>query len=652
MDANANPFVTAVGYALVAFVWQGAAVGVVAAAALMMCRKHAASVRYAIGCAALILMAMAPVITVITIVRGHIVAASGSVTTGAATSQTTEATVVPGTLATTPAGNTPNWIASSLPTITAIWAGGVLAGALHLFLGWCRLRRMLRAAIVVSPEGWSHSVRALAARLGVTSRLHILTSTLTEVPAVVGWLRPAIVVPASVLAGLPAAYLDAVLAHELAHLRRRDYLVNALQCAVEVLLFYHPAVWWVSQQVRREREHCCDDEAAAACGDAHVYIRALVSLEELRCERARLALGATGGHLLHRVRRLMEPSFTGGPAVSGGIMIALTLSMMVVVGGLQTAAADPASAPVSQPAAMTTPAIAPAAMPEPAIRTAPVVARPPSRQPRANVTQVAAPVQQTPATGGIDGRVIDADGGVVPGVAVNVSSPLMGAARPLVTDARGEFHANDLNPGTYEVTLRLMGFRPSRGTVTVTSGRRAPVRFRLQVGELEESMTVSGIAAAGAARPEPQTEALVGQSLDALRRTLAGLQARGYSNQHPDVLAIVARIESLEKQTRLPATGSQVPIRVGGDIREPLKLKDATPVYPPDALAAGIQGTVFIEAVLSKDGTVQSARVLQGVTELDDAALTAVRQWLYRPTMLNGQPVEIVMTVTIRFVAR
>ena len=609
MDAPANPFSTAIGYALVAFVWQGAAIGVVTAAALTMCRTRAASVRYAIGCAALVLMAMAPVVTVITIVRGHTEAESASVTTRAATSQVPEATVPPGTLVTTPARNTTTWIASSLPTITAIWAGGVLTGALHLFLGWWRLRRMLRAAIVVSPEGWSHSLRALAARVGVTSRLQILTSTLTEVPAVVGWLRPAIVVPASALAGLPAAYLDAVLAHELAHLRRRDYLVNALQCAVEVLLFYHPAVWWVSQQVRHEREHCCDDEAAAACGDRHVYIRALVSLEELRCERARLALGATGGHLLDRVRRLLEPSSTPGPAVSGGIMITLvlTLSMMVVAGGLQTGAADPADASV-KPAAITAPVIAPMPVPAPAMRTAPAVSKPASKPPRASVTQVAAPVQQTPAPGGIDGRVIDADGAVVPGVTVMVSSPLTGAARPLVTNARGEFHANELSPGTYEVTLTLTGFRTSRGTVAVTSGQRAPVRFRLQVGELEESMTVSGIAARDVARPVPQT---------------AG-----------------------------PATGPQVPIRVGGDIRVPLKLKDTRPVYPQDALAARIQGTVFIEAVLSRDGTVQSARVVQGVAELDDAALTAVRQWLYRPTMLNGQPVEVVMMVTIRFVAQ
>lgn len=614
MDTLAAAFLTAVGYALVAFVWQGALIGVVAAIALTSCRRYAASVRYAIGCAALVLMAIAPVITVAAVARERAGTTAARVATSAPLASTGAPIEVAG--ASTLSDRTPKWIESRLPTITAIWAGGVLAGALHLCVGWWRLRRMLRSASVVSPQDWSHSVRDLAARLGITSSLRILTSALTEVPAVVGWLRPAIVVPASALAGLPAAYLDAVLAHELAHLRRRDYLVNGLQCALEVLLFYHPAVWWVSHQVRREREHCCDDEAAAACGDVQVYARALVSLEELRSERMRLALGATGGHLLHRVRRLVEPSFTGGPAVSGGLMMALTLSMMVLVGGLQTGAADSAVAPVA-PVQQWVPSAVPA--PQQERRPAEVTVRgvdppaapkaPTSRWKPATVQAGATPASaQTPATGGIDGRVIDPTGGVVPGVTVVVSSPLLPAARSLVTDARGEFHNGELKPGIYDVSLTLQGFRTARGPVTVSAGKRASVRFRLQVGELSESLTVVG-APTGVPTPPPSPEAVV-------------------------------------------PGAPQVPIRVGGDIREPVRLKDVKPVYPPDALAAGIEGTVTIEAIVSKEGTVQRARILQGVPELDEAALDAVTKWLYRPTLLNGQPVEVLMTVTIRFVAR
>src|SRR5207302_2395764 len=118
---------------------------------------------------------------------------------------------------------------------------------------------------------------------------------------VVGWLRPAVLRPVSTLGGLSPGQLEAVLAHELAHVRRHDSLVSLLQAAVETLLFYHPAVWWASERVRAERELCCDDEAVAACGDALAYARALADLEALRPAPPRLALAATGGRLFDRI---------------------------------------------------------------------------------------------------------------------------------------------------------------------------------------------------------------------------------------------------------------------------------------------------------------------------------------------------------------
>jgi hypothetical protein len=133
----------------------------------------------------------------------------------------------------------------------------------------------------------------------------VMQSAMVAVPALVGWLRPVILLPASVVTGMPATHLDAVIAHELAHVRRHDYLINALQAVVETLLFYHPAVWWCSRQVRIEREHCCDDLAVMACGDRVEYATALANLEELRRGDMPLALAVTDGPLLGRVRRLL-----------------------------------------------------------------------------------------------------------------------------------------------------------------------------------------------------------------------------------------------------------------------------------------------------------------------------------------------------------
>ena len=131
----------------------------------------------------------------------------------------------------------------------------------------------------------------------------MLESAAVTVPTLVGWVRPVVLLPAAALSGLTPEQLEAILAHELAHVRRHDYLVNLLQSLVETLLFYHPAVWWVSAEVRAEREHCCDDLAVAVCGDRLVYVSALAELTSM--ERRAFALAATDGSLLDRVRRIL-----------------------------------------------------------------------------------------------------------------------------------------------------------------------------------------------------------------------------------------------------------------------------------------------------------------------------------------------------------
>src|SRR6185295_2411884 len=125
-----------------------------------------------------------------------------------------------------------------------------------------------------------------------------------QAPTVVGWLRPVVLVPVGALAGLPADQVEALLLHELAHIRRHDYLVNILQNVAESLLFYHPAVWWISGHIRAERELCCDDMAVFVCGDSLSYARALAQLESFRPAQVS-ALAANGGSLADRIARLL-----------------------------------------------------------------------------------------------------------------------------------------------------------------------------------------------------------------------------------------------------------------------------------------------------------------------------------------------------------
>ncbi len=145
----------------------------------------------------------------------------------------------------------------------------------------------------------------LRRRLLISRPIRLLKSALVEVPTVVGWLRPVILLPASSLAGLTPGQLDAILVHELAHVRRFDYLVNIFQCLIETVMFYHPVIWWISRCIRDEREHCCDDLVVKVCGNRVAYARALATLEGLRVEMPQLAFAASGGSLLNRVRRLL-----------------------------------------------------------------------------------------------------------------------------------------------------------------------------------------------------------------------------------------------------------------------------------------------------------------------------------------------------------
>src|SRR5580693_5112634 len=148
-----------------------------------------------------------------------------------------------------------------------------------------------------------------------------LVSALVQAPVVVGWLKPVVLVPVGALAGLPPEQIEALLAHELAHIRRHDYLVNILQSIAEALLFYHPAVWWISNHIRNERELCCDDVAVAISGDAFIYARALVDLEQYRPAHLNPALAANGGSLRERIGRLLgQPTRFSSPRPGPGAL--------------------------------------------------------------------------------------------------------------------------------------------------------------------------------------------------------------------------------------------------------------------------------------------------------------------------------------------
>jgi beta-lactamase regulating signal transducer with metallopeptidase domain len=214
-----------------------------------------------------------------------------------------------------------------LPACAAVWLAGAVAAAGRLAVGWSLARRLVAEAAPLADARWQARLERWKSVLGITTPIGLVASGRVDVPIVVGWLRPVVIWPLATVAGMPADQLDAILTHELAHVRRHDVLVNLLQSVVEAAFFHHPACWWISAQVRAEREHCADDLAVRAlsagrAGARRSYATALLALEERR--QVALGTAANGGRLGDRVRRLVgiEPP-CGHPARLAAAVVVL-----------------------------------------------------------------------------------------------------------------------------------------------------------------------------------------------------------------------------------------------------------------------------------------------------------------------------------------
>lgn len=220
-----------------------------------------------------------------------------------------------------------------LPLATTVWLIGTLLFALRPLWGWLHVRRLKRHGLSPLSPQLRDLGASLAVRLGIKQGVQFLQSSLVEVPTIVGCFSPIILFPASAITGLTVQELEMILAHELAHIRRHDYLINLAQTVIESLLFYHPGMWWISNQIRQEREHCCDDIAVALGKNCAVYVQALARLEQQRHETPAIVLTATGGLLISRVRRILEQSKNE----VGYVNITACLTGLVLIGLVATA---------------------------------------------------------------------------------------------------------------------------------------------------------------------------------------------------------------------------------------------------------------------------------------------------------------------------
>ena len=307
---------------LLHFIWQGALVGFVTAVCLKFLSKRSAELRYVIAAAAMAIMLAAPVLTF---------AFYGQ--TGAIALRLLQWT------RTTHGGFTASGPLTSGSDATAVWAqwillawcAGVCSFLARLVMGWYLSHRMVRLSETAIPVQIRRLFDEMYGRLALSKPIRLLVQVRIDTPMVIGWLRPAVLLPISAIAGLNEEQLLGIFAHELAHIRRHDFLVNMLQRCVEAMLFYHPAVWWLSNRIRTEREDCCDDLAVRVCGNRRNYAEALVALEQKRQDRQALAVAATDGSLVHRIQRILGFESSGADWQSAAVTL-LFLGIWVVAG--------------------------------------------------------------------------------------------------------------------------------------------------------------------------------------------------------------------------------------------------------------------------------------------------------------------------------
>ncbi len=325
-----NALLVALGWTLVHFLWQGCIVALIFWLICVLAPRHAANLRYWSGIAGMMLSLGALLVTF-----------SLSYSPEAHFSLDVEpATAVNPFLVLS--GRLPDaWvllqtgIEPALPWVVLLWFIGVVFFSVGTVRDWLGVRKLLHEGLVGTEIQLQVALERIKAQLGVQLPVKLLASTRVLVPLAVGCLRPVILMPLSVLARLPRDQVEMILAHELGHIQRYDYAFNLLQVVMETLLFYHPAIAWMSRRVREEREHCCDDLVVRVCGRPATYARALANLEVIRSPEFLAAIPATGGNLLARIQLIIDNRSPARSSFLAQFALAAIAGLMVAFGAQQ-----------------------------------------------------------------------------------------------------------------------------------------------------------------------------------------------------------------------------------------------------------------------------------------------------------------------------
>ncbi|RFP22828.1 peptidase M56 [Duganella sp. BJB488] len=417
MNGVLAALVPAVGWALLHFIWQGLLIGWAVALAMFALRGARPQTRYAVACAGMLLCAALPLASILMqlsdagagagtprilrVLAGQGAGAADAAGQGAAAAdQGAAAAVVPALFGEGTLSTFETVLRHQLPWVVGLWLAGAALMSLRLALGLQWVAERTRAGAYTVNHYWQRRLSELARRFDIERHVRLGVADLLDSPITAGCWRPIVLVPAALVSGMPPDLLEALLAHELAHIKRHDYLVNLIQSAIEIVLFYHPSVWALSRRIRIEREQIADDLAVDMLGQPQRLAQALSELDRFQFDTTQLAHAAHGGNLMSRIKRLLRPDVEPvswkmalplmGLFAAGAVFYAHAAPPAPDVAAVATVEQVSQMADVGQVEPVQPPA-APAAEAEPAAPAAPAAAAAPAAPAAVAVAELAVP---------------------------------------------------------------------------------------------------------------------------------------------------------------------------------------------------------------------------------------------------------------------
>ncbi len=698
----AHSLLHALGWTLLHFCWQGTIVAVVLWCVLQLLVGRSSQARYAATCIAFLLLVALPPITF-----SHLAAAS--LQSGRVTGNLSIA-IDPAMLLQVNVGSTPApWPARMaaaldhrMPWLLALWLAGAIFFVARLNYGLLVASRLKSAATEAPATGTLQMFEALRHRLGINRAVRLLHSARIQVPTVIGWMRPVVLIPASFLTGLSTLQIEAIFYHELAHVRRHDYLTSVFQSVAEALLFYHPAVWWISRQVRRERECCCDEIAVSFGGDVLEYARALSALEERRRLYQEVALGMNGGVLTMRIKRLLgyQETSTAAQLASITLLTVLILATAAGIGRLtyaQGSYTDAAGQSTQMPVTKT--------------EKAPVVTPHDISKQVQNFNQQI--VQLNTLRSELQGQVQESAGKGIDKAniwndqqqkeldaaiqrlqsgmdqlnsedfhkqlkeATETASRIntqqiqkqMDEARKSMLDASHlsreladrldtpEFK-KQIEDATRGVKINTPEFRKQLEDATKAAAKINTPEFRKQLEDATEAAAkintpefrkqVEDATIVAAKLNTPEFRNHLGESLQGAADSAVFKRKLLSENSRPSPSAVEP---AASPASQVPPEYNGEPLRkIGGSVSTPTIIFQMEPKYSEEARQAKFNGIVLVNLVVDQNGVPQNVHVLRGVgMGLDEKAVEAIQQYKFKPAIENGEPVPVSLNVEVNF---